>query len=150
MILVAQAKGQSAHEAGEQGLRLAPDHEVSHLSLGISYYQRGRPLKARKHLREALRINPGDHNTAETFREFDLSTRWIGLPFYYWSWLCEKIPGGPFAIWGLFIISTVAMDRMGVPTNIKTVVILSYVAFAIYTWIATPLTKLWVRWRPAE
>ena len=33
---------------------------------------------------------------------------------------------------------------------IRTPVLLAYLVFMIYTWIATPLVRLWVRWRPAR
>lgn len=150
LILTEQRQGGSAQAAGQTGLQVAPDRDVQHVSLGLAYYHRGRPRKARHHLREALRLDPDDSDTEELYHEVDRLCRWTALPYYYWSLLVDRLPGGPFAIWGAFLLSYYAMKHLGVSDSVLMWFSLSYLAFIIYTWLATPLTRAWIRLVPAR
>jgi tetratricopeptide (TPR) repeat protein len=148
LILTAREKAPShARLHGAQGVGLSPESDLSHTALGIQYYRSGRPFAAKRHLREALRLDPEDHDAETMFHEVDLATRWIYVPFYYWSLALDRLPGRQFAVWGVAMIVILLARQFGLEEKLLPV-ILAYVAWIAYTWLATPLVKLWVRLRP--
>jgi tetratricopeptide (TPR) repeat protein len=137
----AQAQGHGAH-----GLRLEPDSDFSHFAMGVHLYDSGRPFQAKRHLREALRLDPTP-DVENAFLEVDRATRWVYLPMYYWGLLIRRLPGRQFAVWGAFLVFIVLAPALGLAAIVPGVAI-GYIALCVYTWLAGPLVKLWVRWRP--
>jgi hypothetical protein len=64
---------------------------------------------------------------------------------YYWSLVTDRLPGKQFAVWGLFLVFVFGGPRIGISPSVVGAVALAYLALCIYTWIATPLVKLWIR-----
>lgn len=149
VILARKQKGAEAIESGSLGLQLAPDADVSHASMGATYYQGGRPFLARRHLREALRLDPDDEDVRELYRQVDFHTRWTSILFYYWSWIMEKIPGQQFTLWGIFVAGLYMLRRWDDNGPYSMWFALSYLALVVYTWLAIPVTKLWIKVKPA-
>ena len=89
---------------GRHALAHAPDEALSHVAMAVAEFQRLHPLRARAHLREALRLDP-DSDTEEAFMHVDMLTRWPGLPFYWWSILADRLPGKQFTIWIAVMLS---------------------------------------------
>ena len=146
-------KSKSTREAtphSARGLVLNPDSDMSHVSAGHTALVGGRPFLARRHLREALRIDPTDDTIEEAWLHADKCCRLIYLPYYYWSLLLERLPGGPFAVWGLFIVFAMTAAPLGVPAEIITLVTIAYVAFVLYTWVAELLVMGWLKLRPPQ
>ena len=139
-----------AESAGAKGLALAPDEEGNQAAMGLVYFQSGRPFAARKHLREAVRMDPGDEDIHELFLEADKACRPVYLPMYYWSLLLEKLPGQQFLVWGIMIVVIKVMSAQGVAPFWLGLVVFSYLGFCIYTWFAEPLAKLWIRIFPTK
>ena len=138
----------SSIKHGQKSVQLSPNDDSSHYHLGISLLLAGRPFRARYHLREALRIDPDDSDVEKAFLEADRCTRWTALPAYYLSWICQKIPGQHFGLWIIFVISIYTCYLLKVPDMYVFIFVASYVLLAIYSWIAYPLTKLWIKLRP--
>ncbi len=180
LILSEAGSSNKAKRSGRKGLQLDPSEDGSHVAMGVTYLRSGHPFRARAHLREAMRIDP-DPEVEELFLDADRYCRWIGLPFYHWSMLLQKIPGNALTVWFVVIFGmqlwrnlddgtapaetgTVGLDAGDTnPTewnsaagqnstaqgsdalHPSSVVLLTYIAFVIYTWVAEPLMKLWTR-----
>ena len=148
LILTAKEKTPvHAREHGVQGVGLSPESDLSHTALGLHFYRSGRPFAARRHLREALRLDPSDPEAETLFHEADLASRWIYLPMYYWTLMLERLPGRQFAIWGVFMVGFLLARQFSLEEKLWPV-LLGYVLWCVYTWVATPLAKLWIRLRP--
>jgi tetratricopeptide (TPR) repeat protein len=150
IILAERRKTSPAVAHGTHGVALNPDNDNSHAMLGYTYLATGHPFKARSHLREALRIDPGNLDVEEAFQEADRATRWIYLPMYFWTLLIERLPGRQFAVWIGMVILLQLLPRAGVSAKLVLGLALTYIAFCLYTWIATPLTNAWIKIRPAK
>lgn len=150
MLALLHARRREAERSemhGQQALTHAPEEDSSHAAMGISYYSTGRPFKARRYLREALRLNPSAE-LEELWLEVDKSCRWIYLPFYYWSLLIDRLPGKQFGIWGLFILFVTVAPKLGIPEEVRATVAITYIAFCIYTWFAGLLVRGWLKLLP--
>lgn len=150
LIRTASENRSGAASAGAIGLELQPDHELSHLAIGLSHLQSGRPFSARRHLREALRIDPTDEDVREIYHDVDLASRWTYLPMYFYSLVVGKLPGSAFTVWGLVVVVLIGGPKIGIPAAIMNTIAITWVLFAIYTWLATPLTKLWMKAVPSK
>ena len=148
VILTERSRKSAAEGAGREGLRLSPDEEYSHLGAGLAYYGNGRPFMAKRHIREALRLNPDDADTIALFEEVDFHTRWTSILFYYWSWLVNKIPGRQFLVWAVVMVLIFTAAEVEPLRPFVMFIVIVYLLLVIYTWLAMPLTKLWVRVRP--
>lgn len=149
-ILAEQRQGHEALARAGHSVVLDPDSNFSHAMLGHTYLATGHPFKARKHLREALRIAPDDAGAVEAFHVADRATRWIFLPMYFWSLLLERLPGMQFGVWIGMIVVFQVLRQAGVSASIVFALAMAYLVFCIYTWVATPLADLWIKIRPAR
>ena len=77
----------------------------------MTCFQRGRPFLARRHLREAVRQNPGNGAMVEAFERIDLNTRWVTLPNYYLSLVMDRLPGGTFGLWGIVVVTFIVLEK---------------------------------------
>lgn len=149
LILAESGDRRSAVGQGGRGISLDPAAGASHLTMGIALLQGGHPYRARRHLREALRIDPTDE-TAELFDNVDTFCRPPGIVFYWWGLLVDRLPGKQFALWIAFLVFLSVAPALHVPRDATTVIMVCYVSLALYTWIAWPLARLWVRIFPAR
>jgi len=139
-----------AHGAvhADLGLRLAPADERSHVAQASHLFATGHPLQARDAFREALRLDPTDRDIEEAWLEADMCSRWIYLPMYWWSLLLERLPGRQYTVWVAFVALMMVGRRVGLPGAIAATVAVAYLALVLYTWVATPLTRAWVKLVP--
>ncbi|MEQ8767861.1 MAG: tetratricopeptide repeat protein [Planctomycetota bacterium] len=149
-ILSEKKKRGEALAAGKTSVRLAANEEHSHANLGASYLESGHPFLARRHLREAVRLDPSNTAVLECYLFADRACRVLFLPFYYWSLLVDRLPGKQFAVWGGFLaLCLVILPALGAE-GIGRSIFLVYVLVCLYTWVASPLTSLWIRMRPPK
>jgi tetratricopeptide (TPR) repeat protein len=147
-------RGRHASAAKHSGhaLALEPGEANSHVIEGIAHLRSGRALRARAAFREALRQAP-DVETEELFLEADKASRWIYRPFYHWSLIVDRVFGGPFAVWGLFMV-LVGLSRALPEEHWGRIaagwILIVYMGFVIYTWIAGLLVRAWIRWVPPK
>ena len=141
--------GSAAHHS-QRALALEPEQQVAHISAGVHALNSGRPFAARRALREALRIDPSNAELEELWLEADRCCRVVYLPMYYWSLALRRLPGRQFAVWGAMIALFLAAKNLGWSPVIFGSLALFYAAFCIYTWLATPLVKAWIKLRPAR
>lgn len=148
LVLSEQRRVKAADFASLRSLSLAPDDDVSHYTRGIALFRAGRPFKARRYLREALRLDPTDSDIEEAYLRADRYTRWTSLVMYYWSLLIERVPGQQYSVWGVFVVFFLTYKSMGIDERAISIIAVSYVALIVYTWIAEPLTTSWIKMRP--
>ncbi|MFN0059509.1 MAG: tetratricopeptide repeat protein [Planctomycetota bacterium] len=148
LVLSEQKRARAADSASLRSLSLAPDDDVSHYTRGIALFRAGRPFKARRYLREALRLDPTDPAIEEAYVRVDRYTRWTSLVMYYWSLLIERVPGQQYSVWAVFVVFFLTYKSIGVSERAITIIAISYVALIVYTWIAEPLTSSWIKMRP--
>ncbi len=139
----------AAHHARE-GLRVAPTEAPSHAVEAARLLRSGHPFRARAAVREALSLDAGAEPLVELYLEIDRCCRWIYLPMYYWSLLVGRLPGGPVAVWFAFAGFVLARHLLKLEHPAFGFATLAYIALVVYTWVADPLTNLWIRLRPAR
>lgn len=148
LVLAERNKTRDAHHAGQTSVLLAPGREGSHVAAGLACLENGDPYRARDHFREALRLDAGRDRAIELFLDADRACRWIYWPFYQWTRLVSRLPGQQFAVWAGVVVLIMGLSAAGVPRGVLGAVVLPYVVFVIYTWLATPLVAAWTRLRP--
>ena len=137
-----------AREHGDRGLALDPEGHFSHLAAAVVDYRSGLPFRARRRLREALRLAPDDAHARELYLRVDRHCRWISLPGYYVNLAIERLPGRWLALWAAFLAFATLVQLDVVSGGWTFYVLFSYVGLVVYSWIAAPLTALWVRCFP--
>ncbi|HTF88502.1 MAG TPA: tetratricopeptide repeat protein [Planctomycetota bacterium] len=137
-----------AEKHARSGLACDPEESLAHAALGTAMLQRGRPYAARRHLREALRLEPGNESYEEAWLEADRYCRLVYLPMYYWCLLLSRIPGKQFMVWGIVMVLVALAGSLGVPPGVTGTFMLAYIAFCLYTWLASLILRLWLRLRP--
>jgi tetratricopeptide (TPR) repeat protein len=147
IALLENERWSGEHSRGfvRQGLELAPDDALGHVSMAHHLLNRGRPFAARKHVREALRIEPGNASIEEFWLEIDRCTRLVYLPMFYWSMLLARVPGQQFALWGAMMLFAFGAPKLGMPQAVAGAIFLSYGGFCLYTWFAGALVNGWIR-----
>ena len=148
LVLNEQKKREPAEAHGRHSLSLAPDDSAGHYVTGCTLLERGRPFAARRHLREALRLRPNDAGVEENFLLADRSCRIVGLPYYWYSLVLDRLPGANFGLWGLFIVGYFALKHFGAPPMVILVFAFTYISTCAYSWVANPIIDLWVKWFP--
>ena len=131
-----------------RGLTLEPEETFSHATMAQHFYERGRPFAARRHAREALRMDPANADLERFWLEIDRCTRIVYLPMYYWSLLVGRLPGRQFAVWGAMMLLALGAKRLGLNTSFVGLVFVFYILFCLYTWLSTPLVKGWIKLFP--
>ncbi len=149
-VLAAKKERAEGRRHAAHGVSLAPESDFSHFMQGQALLAGGRPFAARGHLREALRLDPADSDNEQAFLTADRCCRWTYLPMYWWALLVDRLPGKQFLIWGAFVLSLPLMDKLGVPAAWRHGVVLFYLGLVIYTWVADPLTSLWIKLVPPK
>jgi tetratricopeptide (TPR) repeat protein len=138
----------SADRHRTKSLEVNPDSATVHIQAGAGSLQSGRPFRARRHFREALQIDPNIQGLEEAYQQADRCCRWTYLPLYYWGLLIQRVPGRQFTVYLGFLVVAFMLPSLGVPGGVTMPVIYGYLGFCVYTWIANPLTNLWLKWRP--
>ena len=149
LILAQRAVLKDSDEDKAKSLAIEPDSALMHVRAGSASLQAGRPFRARRHFREALRLDPSQPGIEEAFLEADRYCRWIGLPYYYWGLLVNRLPGKQFTIYAAVLLGAGALGQLG-GDNLGGSVFFFYLGFVVYTWVANPLMNLWTKWSPPK
>ncbi|TVP93953.1 MAG: hypothetical protein EA381_20875 [Planctomycetaceae bacterium] len=142
--------GGQAMAHGSQSLQFSPDSEFSHSAMAYACLHSFRPFQARQHAREALRLNPADNDTVQLFQHCDFVCRWTYLPMYYLAAILSRLPGEQFALWGAAIVLIIFAPKIPFLAPYAGWITLSWVILCVYTWIAHPLTKFWMKVVPTR
>jgi tetratricopeptide (TPR) repeat protein len=136
-----------AEKVSRAALGKAPDDPTQLVQHAISCLTRGRPFTARRLLREALTAQPSE-GLEEAWLEADKVCRWTFQPVYWLNMLARLLPGGASTLWMLFAGYGVLIRSLKVATPIAFAPIAVFVPLALYSWIAEPVTRLWIRLVP--
>ena len=139
-----------AYSTIREAISQDPENEVTHTNIGWGLLEKGDHLEALKHFREALRINPNYENAKAGLVQGLKARYWFYRIFLKYSfWLGNmKSKGQWVVIIGLYIgiriLNNLAESNERLGMFLKPIVYI-YIAFAISTWIITPLSNLFLR-----
>lgn len=134
-------------------LEADPDDSYAHANRGWSELHRGRPREALVHFKEALRLDPSnDHARAGLIEAMKARYVIYRLLLGYFLWMGRLQQSAQFAIviggWvGYRMLRGFAEDNPQYAW-VTTPLIVAYVAFALMTWLASPLMNLALRLHP--
>ena len=137
-------------EAGES-LKWALAHDAendrTHATLGWSLLEQGQSQQAMEHFREALRLNPDSNWARSGILEAMKSRNFIYRFFLAYLFAMSKLKNG--AAWAIIIGAFVVVQFVGYLQDTYpnwsgplSLVIVIYLAFALMTWLAFPLSNL--------
>lgn len=147
MALVKLGRKSEASRTIDGTLARHPDDAFSHANQGWTRMEQGRRKEAMEHFRESLRLDP----TNDWARSGLVEAIKAGNPVYavmlrYFLWM-QKLPGG--VRWGIFLggyfgnrlLGGLAESEPGWSPWIMPLRV-AYIAFALLTWLASPLLNL--------
>lgn len=150
MALVKLGRKMEAGKAIETALKRDPEDAVSHANMGWALLEKGDHKKAMEHFREALRLNPEMEWARVGIIEAMKANYFLyRLMLNWFLWMMKLTQGNQ---WGILIGAYIGFQVL-VRTNAKhpewsmwlLPIIIAYVAFALMTWLASPLFDLVLR-----
>ena len=143
-----QAKAdRRAESASRAALGKAPDDPTQLVEHALSCLTRGRPFTARRLLREALAAQPSE-GLEQAWLEADKVCRWTFQPVYWLNIVSRLLPGGATTLWMAFAGYGVLIRSLKVQSALAFVPVAIFAPLVLYSWIAEPVTKLWIRFVP--
>lgn len=153
MALTKLGRAKLAGDVIQRTLERDPEDAASHANLGWVYLDQGNYAKAQEHFRESLRLAP----ESEWARAGMLETLKAGNPVYrlalrYFLWMAKLSGNVQFVIllggyMGQRFLNTLAADHPALRPLVVPLIV-AYVAFAVMTWVAQPLSDLTLRLHP--
>lgn len=141
-MIISYLSGDNAHtiETGKRMLREDPDNMFGHYMLASSLIGQGRVKEADKHLRQVAGDNADDPHIAEALHELRVAQHWLLWPMR----LLARFEYANIIVW-FAAIATFSLLRLLDMNRAATIFSLCYIIFAIYTWVAPPLLRRWLR-----
>lgn len=113
------------------------DNEISkEVQLGLNAMYRNRTREAREHFRQAFLLDPSNRNLAEVMNNLDQVQHIVMAPIR----AINRI-GGPAVFWIAGIGSITATRALGWG-QVSAILLIIYISWVVYSWLATPLLKL--------
>jgi len=143
----------SSLDQASQTLRMDPDDDQSHAMMGFALLQNGKHIEARQAFREALRINPMNEYAREGMMDAIASRSIVFRTVSrFYSWLNRMTGQRQMMIllggWLLVNLLNRLAKTNEIADMISLPLMLAYAAFAVMTWIATPLFQTFLRFHP--
>jgi tetratricopeptide (TPR) repeat protein len=140
--VVAYLNGDDSEAArrGRELLGADPEHAGAHAFLGRLDFEHGRTTRGGEHLRRAASLDPDSPTHRAAAREARIVNHPALRP------LRAVVRFGPGKIWIAAIVVVFGLRAAGLET-VATIAALVYLAFALYSWVAPPIVKWWVRRR---
>ena len=133
----------------QDSLSKDPDNELTHVTVGWNYFEKGNHKKANHHFREALRINP-NYGSARIGLKESLKSDFLPykLVVRFSLWMSEKSKNFQWAFFiGMYVLirimSKVADNYEALNPFLLPVIIL-YFIFIFFTWIANPIANFFL------
>lgn len=140
-------------EAGatiDSALSRNPDNSVTHANQGWTLLDRGEPKKALEHFRESLRLDPENEwarqGIVEALKAQNFIYAWM---LRYFLWMAKFRRN---AQWGIVVGAYFGNQLLGTAAKVYPAcapwvlpIRILYVAFALMTWISSPLFNLLLR-----
>ncbi|WP_333820973.1 tetratricopeptide repeat protein [Ohtaekwangia sp.] len=143
-------KKEEAYSTIQEALNKDPENELTHTNIGWSLLEKGDHNKALEHFREALKINPNYAYAKAGLVEGLKARYWFYRIFLkYAFWISNFKNGGQWAVilglyFGVKILRGIAASNETLGVFLYPIIYL-YTAFAISTWVITPLSNLFLR-----
>lgn len=141
---------EDAYKTIQEALKKDPENEYTHTNVGWSLLEKGDHRQALVHFREALKINPGYAYAKAGLVEGLKSRYWFYRIFLRYAFWIGNLKGkAQWAIllglyFGVRFLDSVASKDEEWAVILNPIIYL-YFAFAISTWIITPLSNLFLR-----
>jgi hypothetical protein len=107
----------------------------------VAAYERGGGRRGARDLRRAAALDPSIGIHAEAARDAATSMHPLLLPL----WPIYRFGQGPVWLGGVAVL--LGLRALDVPGTIALVVVVIWLAFVAYSWIAPPLLERWLRRR---
>jgi tetratricopeptide (TPR) repeat protein len=140
VVAYLQGDDSEAARRGQELLRADPEHADAHAFLGRLDFEHGRTARAGEHLRRAASLEPDSATHRYAARE----ARFVNHPAL--RPLRAVVRFGPGKVWIAAIVVVFGLRAAGLET-VATIAALVYLAFALYSWVAPPIVRRWVRRR---
>lgn len=141
-IAYLQGRDAEAQRHGLDALALEADDPQTHAILGAAGAERGRARLAERHLRTSAELDPSVEHYAEAARAVAVATHPLMLPL----WPIQRF--GQVPVW-LAGVGIVLVGTRVAPAPVAGALVVLWLAFVAYSWIAPPLVERWVaRRRP--
>ena len=140
---LAYLRGRDAEAEREArgALELEPEDPHSVALMGVAAYERGSGRRGARGLRRAAALDPSIDRHVEAARDAATSMHPLLLPL----WPVYRFGQGP--VWIAGVATLLAMRALDVPGVIAGPVVVIWLAFVAYSWIAPPLLERWLRGR---
>ncbi len=153
MSLVKLNRASEAYETIEFALRREPENSHSHANFGWTMLESGQYNRAFEHFKEALRLDPNNEYARTGLKEAIKSKNRIYriiLKYFLWVGKLRKKSQWILIIVAYIIYRIILYISENVPAiaPVLYVIIGFYVLFAFSTWIAMPLSNLFLRLHP--
>lgn len=152
-ILQSLGRLDEAELATRETMRQRADDADSHVSRGWVLLEQGNAKEARGHFRDALRLDPNNDVARAGLVESIKATNFLYRWFLAYAFRMSRLsPGASMGIIvGLFVfirvLNAVGRENPSVAPYILPLIGL-YLLFAVFTWIAAPLSNLLLRLHP--
>ncbi len=143
-------KKEEAYATIQEALNQDPENPHTHSNIGWGLLEAGDHKKALEHFREALKINPGyDYAKAGLVEALKARYLFYRLFLKYAFWISNFKGKAQWAIilglyFGVKFLGKVSENNENLAVFLNPIIYL-YIAFAISTWIITPLSNLFLR-----
>jgi Flp pilus assembly protein TadD len=139
-LLLAHLRGddKTAAKDARKLLSLDPEDASAHLHVGASLARTGDMGGATRHMVKAARLDPGDKDYVEIAREARVQAHWLLYPLRPLQRL------GTVGSWFLGIGGLLTLRSLGYHDQ-ATLWINGYLLVCVYSWIAPPLLRRWLK-----
>jgi len=141
---------QESFETIKEALHNDPHNSHTHSNLGWGLLEQGDHKKALESFREALKLDPGNNHAKAGLVEALKARYWFYRVFLqYVFWMTNKNAKYQWIIvlglwFGIRILNSISESNPEIAPFVRPIIYL-YSAFAISTWIVTPLSNLFLR-----
>lgn len=139
-VALARGDDRGAVRQARQALARDPHSVHAHALLGVSSLQRGEAATGLRSSRLAAAGALGNEAIAGLARDARLQAHWSQIP------LRPITRFGQAQVWIVGVV-LLMLAAFVLPDAAAGVVIISWLAFCVYTWVAPPLLRLWAGWR---
>jgi tetratricopeptide (TPR) repeat protein len=136
-IAYLQGRDADVQRHGHDALALEADDPQTHAILGATDAERGRARLAERHLRTSAELDPSVEHYAEAARAVAVATHPLMLPL----WPIQRFGQGP--VWIAGVVTLLVGTRVA-PGPVAGALIVLWLLFVAYSWIAPPLVERWV------
>jgi tetratricopeptide (TPR) repeat protein len=143
-------KKEEAYATIREALTQDPESDYTHTNIGWSLLEKGDHKKALEHFREALKANPDSQYAKSGLVEALKARYWFYRIFMKYAFWISNFGGkAQWAIilglyFGIKYLGRLADNNPELAIFLNPIIYL-YIAFAISTWIITPLSNLFLR-----